>query len=109
MGRPPKNGWSKDRKYFNGKPIEHWKKMADKSVVDHLIRGVFQYADKNSYPRELASQKLMELAFQVDRFLVAEVLEEKQAWQSGAAMALASFLLPPKHWQKSAKRKSRKR
>lgn len=109
MGRIPKNGWSKDRKFFNGKPIEHWKKVARKSVVDHLIRGVFQYADKYSYPRELASQQLMELALHVDRFAVVEVLEEREAFQTGMAMTLANFLLPPKNWKAKPKKRHKRK
>ncbi len=109
MPRPPKNGWSKDRKYFNGKPVEHWEKMAKKLVVYSLVRAS-ESIDTRSYPGELAAKRLMSLAFGENRLLVGEVLEERENWRFGVAMALAEMLLPDESLKKirAARRRSKK-
>lgn len=100
MGRPPKNGWSKDKKYWNGKPVEHWEKMAKKNIVDHLVRGSYQYFDENCLPRELASKTLMSMALSVDRNLVADVLAEREQFRNGMAMTIASALMSDEGYKK---------
>ncbi len=101
MTHKPASKRSRQRtKDYNGKPMEHWVRESKKLVVAHLVQGSFQYSDKNNFHREMASKELMGLALQIDRFLVATIIEERDNFQSGAAMALASLLLPDKEYYK---------
>lgn len=109
MSRPPRNGWSKDKKYFNGKPVAYWEAQAKKNVVDHLVRGSIQYADQNCLPRELTSKQLMSMALTIDRFAVAECLQERENFQLGMAAYLASALLPDKKTLKKILEERRKK
>ncbi len=109
MPRPPKNGWSKDRKYFNGKPIKHWEDMAKKVVVQCLIRSS-ESLDTNSIVGEMAAKRLMSLALGENRLLVGEVLEERENWRHGVAMAFAEMLIDDESLKKirAARRRATK-
>lgn len=110
MPRIPKNGWSKDRKHFNGKPIEYWKKMADKAVITSLVRAAEQL-DTRSVPGEMAAKELMGMAASKGRMLFGEVLEERENWKHGVAMTFAEMLLPDEALKKirAARRRAPKR
>ena len=51
---------------LNGKPLRHWKKMADELVMDCLVRAIADLCgsmpDRASLPQQIAAARLIEIA-----------------------------------------------
>jgi hypothetical protein len=89
----PAHGWSKNKKFFNGKPIEHWQKQADKLVIECLVRA--SNVDTRSIVGEMAHERLLALALAISPELLQEVLGDRARCQAGLALAMDAMLGNP--------------
>jgi len=89
----PANGWSKDKKFFNGKPMSHWQWEADKLVIDCLVRA--SMVDTRSLVGEMASKRLLELAKNENPHLYQTVLDERARCQAGLRSLMGEMLGNP--------------
>lgn len=93
MGRPPKNGWSKNKKFFNGKPLEYWERETKKVIVHALVRASFSVDNPLAPHMQKAATELMGMAFNVHRVLAAEAIEERDRCRKNLARFI-DFLKP---------------
>lgn len=89
----PLSGWSKNKKFFNGKPIEHWQREATKLVIDQLVRA--SMVDTRSVIGAAASKRLLELAQAESPELYQETLTERARCQVGLATVMNAMLGNP--------------
>lgn len=80
---------------FNGKPIEHWERMAAELVIDVLVRGAMNVDTKFSPVGRIAYRKLMQIAKEVSPELLQAALEERTRCQAGLALAMEAMLGHP--------------
>lgn len=88
----PSIGWSKCRRFYNGKPFEHWQRMADKLVIETLVRAA--NPDATSIVIMLACEKLTHLAKALDPVIYAEVCDERDRCMSGLAALMGEITSP---------------
>ena len=77
---------------FNGKPFAHWQRMAQKDVVDTLVRAL-SIAESNalySLPSVLAAQQLRNILSEHPD-LMREILEEHDRCAEGFAAIMQSI------------------
>lgn len=81
-------------KRFNGKPMSHWQKEADKLVIDLLYRA--SLVDRRSIIGELAHKRLIEIAKAEsgDSGLFEEAIESRDCCRRGMAAAINSMITP---------------
>lgn len=89
----PAYGWSKNKKFFNGKPAEHWDREAEKLVIDCLVRA--SMLDTRSIVGEKASKRLLELAQAENPELYQAVLDERARCQAGLRSLMGEMLGNP--------------
>lgn len=78
---------------YNGKPVEHWERMATELVIDSLIRGSMLNTEHNPVARQ-ASQRMLELAKAESPELFLKVLDERARCQAGLQAVVAAILSP---------------
>jgi hypothetical protein len=80
---------------FNGKPLEHWKRMAVELVIDVLARGAMNQDTKFSPVGRIAHRRLLEIAAQESPELLQKSLEERARCQAGLAVTMEAMLGHP--------------
>lgn len=75
------------RKLFNGKPLEHWKKLAVESVMDTLVRGMVPKGPHQSIIHALATKMLRDLAISFDPRAFRQLVAERERFR-GDGLAL---------------------
>jgi hypothetical protein len=66
---------------FNGHPFSYWQDMADRLVVDCLVRASDSLEGEHAaLPAQLAAQRLMMLAMLEDSDLAMKVLKERDTF-----------------------------
>jgi hypothetical protein len=89
----PVSGWSRDKKFFNGKPLSHWQWEADKLVIDCLVRA--SMVDTRSLVGEMASKRILELAKAENPHLYQTVLDERDRCRVGLAAVMGAMFENP--------------
>lgn len=77
-------------KKFNGKPMSHWQKLADKLVIEHLISCL--HFDQRSIIVQLATKRLLELSVAENPRLTKQVLKERESRQVGFVRVMNEIL-----------------
>lgn len=89
------HGFKLDRKgNFNGKPLAHWKAMADELVMYAIVRGI--NPDKLSLVQTMAAERLVHLAKAIDPDLYQRVTDERDNCRAAIPMLLTNMLADPK-------------
>ncbi len=96
----------KKEEKFNGQPMSHWYREADKLVMDCLVRSAFDLDDRSIIGR-LARERLFHLANGINPVLCQEVIDERDRCRLGMAVIVNSFMLTPA--ERRAMDKKRKR
>jgi len=98
---------------FNGKPLEHWRKQADKLLMQCLIMAA--NVDVRSLPGRIVSDRIIMLAQAIDPDGYKEVFAEIRQAQENLPKLLAAMLAEPgslyckKHMPKAEKARRRRR
>jgi hypothetical protein len=98
---------------FNGKPLEHWNKQADKLLMQCLISA--SNVDTRSLVGRIVSDRIILLAQAIDPDGYRETLQEIRRMQANMHLLVASMMAEPrslyckKHQPKPTKRKRSKK
>lgn len=80
------------QKLFNGKPLEHWKKLAVESAMDTLVRGMVPKSPYQSIIHALATDMLRQLALTLDPEVFRQIVAERNNFRGDG-----TSLLEPDH------------
>lgn len=75
---------------YNGKPLEHWLKMADELVMSAIVRGI--NPDKLSLVQTVAAERLRGLAMVINPNLYYMLSEERDRCRRNVGLVVGSML-----------------
>lgn len=82
------------RAKFNGKPFAHWQKLAQREVIDHILRApcMFNEGDTQSIIDKLTRDRLRYLINEESPELVQELIEERERCSGTMSAFMAAMV-----------------